>query len=110
MRITNPKITRQNVVPMLISCLLLLGIWVSLLLHFPAAAWSNPPNHHYGGFDFGHWWTGWAIYGGQMIAALLLWRSRYGYRPILAVVIVVLALCIMLNLSAFLVALRKPTL
>ena len=108
MRITNPRITRLNAVPILISCAFLLGIWVSLLLHFPVGLWRNPPYHRFGAFDFGHWWTGWAIYGGQMVAALLLRKSRFGYRPILSVVIAILLVCLLLNGWAFLAALGMP--
>lgn len=106
----NERITRQNAIPMVISCVLLLGVWISVLLHVPVAAYRNPPYHRFGGFDFSHWWAGWAIYGGQLVIALLLRRSRYGYRPILSVVIAILVVCLMIHVGSFLFALGEPTL
>ena len=109
MHILRDKITRQNIFPVLISSILLLGVWISLILHFPGAGRRNPPFHKFGGFNFDEWWIEWAIYGGQFLIALVLLRSRFSYRPMLIAVVVVLAICLVVQMTSFLIALGRPS-
>lgn len=109
MHVLRDKITRQNIAPVLVSSVLLLGVWISLILHFPGAGRKNPPFHKFGGFNFDEWWIGWIIYGGQFLITLILLRSRFSYKPILIVVIVVLATCLLVHMTTFLIALERPS-
>lgn len=102
MRITNDRINWRDAFFTIVSSSALL---VSLMMHIPGGRFRNPPYHRFGGFDLGYWWAGWAIYGGQIVIAILLRRKQYGCRPILSVVIVVLILCILVNLASLLMTL-----